>query len=190
MDEDKQPGNVPDVRALVRDAIQEFLNLEQAKAEPAYKAELVEERKRREQLEHRVNDLVEENRRTKTAAEEADRASTIRSELHRFGVGKVELAYRAVRDEIMRGEDGRLVGRTASGELPVREYLTQFLNENPELLPARISGGSGAGPAPKLPAKTSGGIDLDRIRPGMSADELDKVRGEISRLAGIEPRSV
>ena len=54
-----------DVQAIVRQAVQEFVNSEQAKSEPAYKAELQEERKRREQLERRVNELVEENKRSR-----------------------------------------------------------------------------------------------------------------------------
>jgi regulator of protease activity HflC (stomatin/prohibitin superfamily) len=54
-----------DVQAVVRQAIQEFVNNEQAKAEPAHKAELQEERRRREQLERRVNELVEENKRSR-----------------------------------------------------------------------------------------------------------------------------
>jgi hypothetical protein len=36
-----------DIQAIVRQAVQEFANTEKAKSEPAYKAELVEERKRR-----------------------------------------------------------------------------------------------------------------------------------------------
>ena len=43
------------------------------RAEPAYKAELQDERKRREALEARLNQLVEENRSARAAAEEADR---------------------------------------------------------------------------------------------------------------------
>jgi len=42
-----QPIAVPDVKEIVRQAIQEFVHSEQRKAEPAYKAELQEERKRR-----------------------------------------------------------------------------------------------------------------------------------------------
>jgi hypothetical protein len=53
-----------DIQAIVRQAVQEFVNNEQAKTEPAHKAELQEERKRREQLERRLNELVEENKRT------------------------------------------------------------------------------------------------------------------------------
>nr|AEQ20623.1 hypothetical protein [uncultured bacterium CSLF43] len=172
-----------DVRAVIRDAIEEFVKLERTKAEPAYKVELTEERKRREQLEQRVNELVDENNRSRARAEEVERGSSIRSELQRLGVAKVDLAYRAVKDDIYRGEDGRLLARTESGELAVRDYLSHFVNENPELMPARIAGGSGATPPNKAPANAGPAIDLDKIRPGMNPEELDRVRQEISRVA-------
>ncbi len=70
----------------------------------------------------------------------ADRSSTIRAELQKLGVAKVDLAYRAVKDDVYRSEDGRLI---AQGGADIREYLTQFVNENPELLPARIRGERG-----------------------------------------------
>jgi hypothetical protein len=143
--------------------------------------ELVEERRRRERLEQRVNELVEENKRSREAAEEAERNSSIRAELQRLGVAKVDLAYRAVKDEIARSEDGRLVARTSQGETGIREYLSQFVSENPELLPARMAGGSGVSPSQKGPG--AGGIDLDRIKPGMNPEELERIRQEIARVA-------
>src|ERR1700761_1706145 len=100
-----------DIRNVVRQAIEEFVKNEQHKAEPAYKAELHEERKRREGLESRVNQLVEENRMAKAAAEEAERSGQIRSELQRLGVAKVDLAFKAVKDDIVRSEDGRLLAK-------------------------------------------------------------------------------
>ncbi len=171
------------VRSLIQEAIQEFVKAEQAKSEPAYKAELVEERKRREALERRVNELVEENRRSRGLAEEAERSAAIRAELQRLGVAKIDLAYKAVKDEVRRAEDGRLVANTGQGDLGLRDYLTHFVSENPELLPARIAGGSGAGANQKQAVSGSGGIDLDKIKPGMSAEELENVRHEISRIA-------
>jgi hypothetical protein len=178
-----------DVRTLVRSAIEEYARVEQTKVEPAYKVELLEERKRREQLERRLNELVEENRRSREMAEEVERHSSIRSELQRLGVTKVDLAFKAVRDDIQRGADGRLIAKTDNGEVGVREYLSSFLNDNPELLPGRIQGGSGAGSGHKAPI-TAGTIDIDKIRPGMSAEELDKVRQEIARIAGHSVRGV
>lgn len=179
-----------DMRAVIRDAIEEFVKHERAKAEPAYKVELTEERRRREQLEQRVNELVEENSRSRARAEEIERGSSIRSELQRLGVAKIDLAYRAIRDDVARADDGRLVARTEHGELPLRDYLAQFVNENPELLPARMTGGSGAAPFSKSPVNPAAAADLDKIRPGMNPEELEKIRQEIARVASQTMRGV
>lgn len=171
------------IRGVIRETIEEFIRKEQSKSEPAYQAELLEERKRREQLERRLNELVEENRRSRQQAEEAERNASIRAELQRLGVAKVDLAFKAVREDVLRSEDGRLVAKGAQGEVSLRDYLSQFLNENPEFLPARISGGSGVTTGQKAPGAHSPVADLDRIRPGMSAEEAERVRQEIVRIA-------
>ncbi|HTS64017.1 MAG TPA: hypothetical protein VMH28_18465 [Candidatus Acidoferrales bacterium] len=172
-----------DIQGIVRQAVQEFVNSEQARSEPAYKAELEEERRRREQLERRLNEVVEENKRSRKAAEEAERSSTVRAELQRLGVAKIDLAFKAVQDGIVRTEDGRLVARTEGGDTPVRDYLTAFVTENPEFLPARIAGGTGMTATQKAPAAGRETVDLERIRPGMSAEEMQRVREEIVRVA-------
>jgi len=119
--------------------------------------ELAEERRRREGLEKRV--------------EEAERGSAIRAELQKLGVAKLDLAYKAVKDEVPR--DG--------GEM--KEFLKKFVGENPELLPARVAGGSGASGGTRGSGAGAGGVDIDKIRPGMSAEEMDRVRQEIARVA-------
>jgi len=179
---EEKKTELQDVRSLIRDAIEEFVRGEQSKAEPAYRAELMEERKRREQVEQRLNELVQENQRTRKMADDADRSATIRAELQRLGVAKVDLAYRVVREDIHRAEDGRLLAKTEHGPVAMKDYLTQFVNENPELLPARIAGGSGVAGGQKSGSST-GAIDIDKIRPGMNPEELERVRQEISRLA-------
>lgn len=184
-----QPDPNVDIRNIVRNAIEEYARLEQSKTEPAYKVELVEERKRREQLERRLNELVDENRRSREMAQEMERSTSIRAELQRLGVSKIDLAFKAVKEDIHRSSDGRLIARTENGEVGMRDYLTGFLNENPELLPGRIQGGSGAGSGHK-PSITASTVDLDKIRPGMSAEELDKVRQEIARIASQTIRGV
>jgi len=171
-----------DVQAIVRNAIQEFVNQQQAKSEPAYKAELQEEKKRREHLERRLNELVEENKRSRKIAEEAERGSAVRAELQRLGVAKIDLAFKAVQDGIVRTEDGRLVARGESGEVPVRDYLAAFVAENPEFLPARISGGTGMTASFKAPTGRET-VDIEKIRPGMTAEEKQRVREEIARVA-------
>src|ERR1035438_7027586 len=94
-----------DIQAIVRQAVQEFVKDEKSKSEPAYKAELLEERKRREQLERRMNELVAENKRSRQAAEEAERSSTVRAELQQIGVAKIDLAFKAVQDGIVRTKE-------------------------------------------------------------------------------------
>ncbi|HLJ47566.1 MAG TPA: hypothetical protein VKU01_16235 [Bryobacteraceae bacterium] len=186
---EEQRDSSSELRSMIRGVIEEFVQAEHAKAEPAYKTELLEERRRREQLDQRLNELVAENKRTRQLAEEAERHANIRTELQRLGVAKVDLAFRVVRDDIQRAEDGRLVGKSASGEVPLREYLEQFVTENPELLPARIAGGSGSGPVQKS-APAASGFDLEKIRPGMDPEQLERARQEIARIASQTMRGL
>src|SRR5579864_9129498 len=157
-----------DIQAIVKQAIQEYVNNDKAQSEPAHKAELLEERKRREQLERRMNELIAENKRSRQIAEEAERSSAVRAELQRLGVAKIDLAFKAVQDGIVRTEEGRLVARGESGDLSVKEYLTNFVNENPEFLPARIAGGSGMTATLKAPPPRRETVTIEQIRPGMS----------------------
>ncbi|HWF10746.1 MAG TPA: hypothetical protein VG297_19900 [Bryobacteraceae bacterium] len=179
------------VQAIVQQAVDEYMRQDTARREPAYKTELQEERRRREQLEKRVNELVEENKRSRAVAEEAQRSTSIRTELQKLGVTKVDLAYKAVQEGIVRTDDGRLVARGDNGEQPVTEYLAGFVKENPEFLPARIAGGTGMTGSQKSPVQASGGVDLDRISPSMSKEDLDRVRQEILRVVTTQtPRGV
>jgi len=169
----------PDVQGIVQQAIEEYMKQDSARREPAYKTELLEERRRREQLEKRLNEMSEENARTRAAAEEAQRATAIRAELQRLGVVKVDLAYRAVQDGIARSEDGRMM----AGDQPMGEYLAGFVEENPEFLPARIAGGTGMTGAQKTAPAGAAAVDFDRIGPSMSKEELERARQEILRVA-------
>lgn len=171
-----------DIQAVVRQAVEEYVNREQQRTEPAYKTELEEERRRREDLERKFNDLVEENGRTKQEMVETERRTAIRSELQRLGVAKIDLAFKAVQDGVARGADGRFIARGDRGEVSMKEYLAAFVSENPEFLPARIPGGTGITATQKAQASGSDSITLDRIRPGMSAEEMQRVREEIVRV--------
>jgi hypothetical protein len=154
-----------DLAAIVRQVAQELGRTEQDS-----------ERTRREELERRVDELIEENRKSRQMAQEAQMAAAIREELQRAGVAKVDLAFRAIREDFTRTEDGRVV----SGDVSLRDYVARFVNENPELLPARISGGSGLRPADRAGGDA---VELERIRPGMSKEEMEAVRREIVRLS-------
>ena len=167
----------PDVQTIVQQAINEYMRQDTARLEPAYKTELQEERRRREQLERRLNEMADENKKARAMAEEVQRAGAIRSELQRLGVVKVDLAFKAVQDHISRTEDGRL---TAGGQ-PMSEYLTEFVQENPELLPARIAGGTGMTGTQRTSLNSA--VDLDKISPSMSKEDLERTRQEILRVA-------
>src|SRR4051794_10688807 len=169
-----EPNNV---QTIVQQAVDEYMRRDSARREPAYKAELHEEKRRREQLEKRINELVEENRHSRAQAEEAQRATAIRAELQKLGVTKVDLAYKVVQDDIVRSADGRLIARGDSGDRPVGEFLNEFVHSNPEFLPARIPGGTGMTGAHKAPSQGgSPSVDLDKIGPSMSKEELERVR--------------
>jgi hypothetical protein len=185
-EQNKEAGSTPqpeELTRLMRGVIDEYLSAQREKTEPAYKVELQEERRRRETLERRLNEVVEENKRNRQAAEEAERHSQIRAELQRLGVSKVDLAFRVVKDDIQRLPDGTLAARTNQGEMSLREYLGGFVQENPEFLPARMTGGTGIQPSARVPAGQTAAIDLDRIKPGMNAEDLQKVREQISNIA-------
>src|SRR5215813_9955980 len=96
------------------------------------------ERSLRLGLEQRIAELEGENQRARSAAEEAARALAIRAELHKLGIAKVDLAFKAVNDEIVRGADGNLAARDGT---EMKQWLGRFAAENPELLPARLTGG-------------------------------------------------
>jgi hypothetical protein len=137
-------------------------------------------------LEKKVNELIAENQRARAAAEAAEKNATIRGELQKLGVAKIDLAYRAVKDDVYRNEDGRLM---AQGGMELGHYLTQFVEENPELLPARLGGGSGASGGQR-DVEAGGSVDISRIRPGMDAEEMDRVRREVARVAARTLRGI
>jgi len=169
----------PDVQTIVQQAINEYMRQDSVRREPAYKTELAEERRRREQLEKRLNEMGEENKKSRAIAEEAQRSGAIRSELQRLGVVKVDLAFKAVQDEIVRAEDGRVT----AGDQSLSEFLTGFVQENPEFLPARIAGGTGMTGTQKASPASAGGVDLDKIGPSMSQEDRERARLEILRVA-------
>ena len=172
-----------DIQGIVQQALQEFVRQQKTQSEPAYKAELQEERKRREQLERRLNELVEENKRSRQAAAEAERGGRDPGRTAAAGrrQGRPGLQGGAGRD---RPDGGWPAGGRGETRRTRREGVSiGICSENPEFLPARISGGSGMTSSQK-PAPAGGeGIDMEKIRPGMSREEMERVRQEIVRVA-------
>jgi hypothetical protein len=143
---------------------------------------LAEERERRLELERRVRELDEQTRRAQQERSEAERVNRIRDGLQQRGVRKTDLALRVVREDVRQGSDGELVAEYNGGRASLDEYLDRFVAENPEFLPPRIAGGSGATGGGG--GFATGGLDLDSIRPGMSADDSKKAWREVARLMG------
>ena len=106
---------------------------------------------------------AEQEQRSRRVAEEAERSSTVRAEVQRLGVAKLDLAFKAVQDAVVRAEDGRLVAKTDAGETSVKDYLAAFVAENPEFLPARIAGGSGLSATLKAPGASRETVDLELV---------------------------
>jgi len=177
MDDQKSQPEL-DVQALVQRAIAEYVRQDSGRREPALKAELQEERRKREALERRLNQMAEENSRSREIADQAERSSKIRSELQSLGVTKIDLAYKAVQGDIQRTEDGRLMAKNENGEFGIKEYLTNFVHENPEFLPARIPGGTGLTTPERWPRRRRHGHDFTQ----------DEQRRQGTRAAGDTPR--
>jgi hypothetical protein len=174
----------PEIKKLIHEVFEEYNTVQQKRTEPAYKAELEEERRKRESMEKRLNEVIEENRRSKARAESMERETVIRTELQRLGVAKLDLAFKAVKDDIQRDSNGSLHAKGAEGPIPVADFLRKFVDDNPELLPARNLGGSGTTSSSRSP-QASPGIDINSIRPGMSKEDMARARKEIARLAGL-----
>jgi hypothetical protein len=172
------------IEQTVSQALAQFQERQKAQSDPpetVLHSELAQERKKRETLERRVNELIEEGRRAREAAEQAERYASIKSELQQLGVTKVDLAFKAVRDDVRRDGD-KLVAQTDDGLVPLHDYLAQWVTANPEFKPARIAGGAGTSPS-RASAAGASSFDLERIRPGMSAEEMERARQEIARVA-------
>ena len=202
MDEEKETVEAKDgnVRAIVREAIEEFVKKEQSKTEPAYKAELVEERKRREQLERRLNELVEENKRSRQQAEEAERSGD--------GAGGVAAHGRGEGGRGVQGGQGRhrTAPRTAGwwrgasgGEVSLREYSAHFREREPGIPAGAHLRGSGSGIGAQAagserrgsggPGQDPAGDERGGIRAGPAGNRANCVADAAGSLKKAEVRS-
>ena len=177
-----------DLESTVQRAVEQYMLRAGGAGEPGAERRLNEERKRREQLERKLNELSEENQRSRRRSEQMERSARMKETLRELGVKKVHLAYRLVKDDILRGDDGELYGEIDGQRVPYEDYLSHFVAENPEFLPPRIAGGSGSSGAERSELTTTG-FDIDKIRPGMSRDEMKQAWKEVARLAGHSSNS-
>ena len=90
-------------------------------------------RDRNQIIEHRITELENRNRLFCRQEDEALKEAAIWAGLLSLGVIKVQLAYRAIRDDVFLGEDGQYLAHTLCGDIPLDLFLEQFVKENPEL---------------------------------------------------------
>lgn len=155
--------------------------------EARYRQELARERATRERLERQLNEIATENRRRREESEETERLNVIREGLEERGVKKTRMALRLVKEDVKRGDDGRLYGEVDGRRLPLEDFLDSFVGENPEFLPPRIAGGSGATASSRELSQS--GFELESIRPGMSREESREAWKQVARLMGSgDPR--
>ena len=176
-----------DIRSMMQAVIEEFVKAEQIKAEPAYKAELVEERKRRESLEQRVNELVAENERI---ASEGGGSGAERGDPG----GAAEAGGGEDRPGVQGGEgrDSARGGRAAAGARTDRSCGIIWRSSWARIRSCCRRGWreGRARAAGQRSVAEAGAVDLDKIRPGMSAEERERVRQEIARVASQTLRGV
>lgn len=134
-------------------AIQRQLKSLQEKLDAAEKARLAGEQKQ-----------LEAERR----AEEKERHAEVRSMLSKYPYANDAArddAYSIFLGQIKRSEDGALVG---PDDIPAAEYLDKAIKARPYLLAPAPQGGAGATPSR---GRAAGGINLEDIKPGMSAEQ-------------------
>lgn len=152
------------------------VELQQAAAEPGESIEA---------LKQALAASREEAEELKSEASRLRKDHFLRQALSSMGVENLDLAVKAVREDIVEAGDRKWMATGEGGEVPAQEYLTEFLKKNRELLPARRLQGGGM-PASRV--ESGGSVDLEEIRPGMDAMTLKKVRDAIGRAMGVSPR--
>lgn len=143
--------------------------------------EIARLRKTVEQLTKSIGDERAARIETEKAAAIKEQNAILRTELGKLGVAaeRVDAAMRIFGPDVKRAQDGSLVG--GADEVPLAEWLGETMKGHQYLLPPKDVGGAGTRPG-GVHASTKP-VDIDSIRPGMSADDLARARAEIARVA-------
>jgi uncharacterized coiled-coil protein SlyX len=130
-------------------------------------------------LQEQFQSIQKQAEATKAEAETKERHSAIRDALANFSFGsdaQRDTAFRIFRDEIKRTADGLLVG--GADEAPLKEYITDQMKQHAYLLSTKDVASAGARSG--RPQAAGKNIDLNSIKPGMSAAELAAATAAIS----------
>ena len=116
-----------------------------------------------------------------------DREIFLREQIRSLGVRNVDLAYRAVREDVHKDQDGSWIAEVGGATVPATQFLKQFIARNPDLIPARMILGSGA---PSRTEEADHECDLDQIRPGMDPASMRRAREAVVRIIAQTKRSL
>jgi hypothetical protein len=111
----------------------------------------------------------------------------LREQIRSLGVRNIELAFRAVREEIEMDGDGEWIAMVKGAKVPAVQFLKSFINQNPELIPARMISGAGA---PSRSDEFRDECDLDQIRPGMDPASMRRAREAVVRIIAQSKRTL
>lgn len=141
--------------------------------------EVAKLRKQLEQMNKRQAEADAEREREKTAVREEKKDAAIRKELAKFNFiddEAFESGYARLARDIKFAEDGSLVG--GADEMPLGKFVGERMAKMDFLTKPREVGGAGAANGGK---QTAGGeIDIDDIKPGMTAEQIAKVMAKLS----------
>jgi hypothetical protein len=116
-----------------------------------------------------------------------EREMFLKDELRALGVRNVDLAFRAVRDDIGQSDSKEWVATIEGQSVPAVQFLKQFVSRNPELMPARMISGGGT---PSRMEEYRGECDLDQIRPGMDPATMRRAREAVVKIIAQSKRAL
>ena len=132
-----------------------------------------------DEMRQQMDALKQESERNKLLAEAKDLDSTVRSELSKFEFAKpgaAEDLFSVLRSRIKKTEEGIF----SEDGFSLSEYIKKAYDDRPWLAPAKQVGGSGA----QGGSRSKGGVDVESIKPGMSADQRTAAWAELARVMG------
>lgn len=116
-----------------------------------------------------------------------DRDVYLKDQMRALGVRNIELAVRAVRNEVEMSDDGEWVAAINGERVEANQYLRSFVSQNPELVPARVISGTGI---PSRHGELQEECDLDQIRPGMDPSSMRRAREAVVRIIAQSRRAL
>jgi len=167
---DPEPVAVPDPTGVVKPPV-----------DPTQAAELRARDRQFKELENRMAAMQKDSDVKTAIADKKELEAAVRTKLSKFKFADefaAQDAFDIFGSKIKRDDAGEFVGPDGT---QVDLYLEEAMRSKPYLLAPKDTGGAGArqggGRAPG--AKR---IDIDAIKPGMSADDLSAARAEIMAL--------